>query len=130
MPAYAADPDPRTVLNSGEAAAVIPLTRPSHGRRVLPHGTRGWRDTMAPTHEPPSGRPDDALTLFAATIETSLLETGHSLSDPDTEAVYVRTLDLCRRALEGSAATGLITDRQLADLTGILDGMLQAPRLV
>jgi hypothetical protein len=127
-----ADPTRAYALNTGDAAAVVPLS--SHRRRGALRAVRGWRDTMTNTSGPdhPGNHPpaSQAATNFAGTIETSMLEIGRSLSEPDTEAVYQLTLDMARLALEGSAATGLITAEQLEKLAGIIDGMKLAPRLV
>jgi hypothetical protein len=78
----------------------------------------------------PSGdQPADPLAAFAETIERSFLDIGRSLTDPETAAVYLRTLDLCARALEGSQAQGIIDAGQLAELQQVIEGMRQAPRL-
>jgi hypothetical protein len=83
--------------------------------------------------DPPEDRHADAsesLRAFAETIELSFLDIQRSLTEPDTAAVFLRTLDLWERALEGSRANGVITSDQLTELTEVMDGMRQAPRLI
>jgi hypothetical protein len=71
-----------------------------------------------------------ALAAFANTIETSFLEIGQSLTQPATAAAFQRTLDVWERTLQGSHAQGIIDAGQLAELTEVLQGMREAPRLV
>jgi hypothetical protein len=68
--------------------------------------------------------------LFAEDIEKSFNEIHQTLTDERTADVFVRTLQIWERALEGSCATGLIDEQQLAELRAVLRGMEQAPRLV
>jgi hypothetical protein len=81
------------------------------------------------TSEPPADG-QDALRRFADSIETSFLESGQSLTDPRTAAAYQTTLDVWETALNGSHAQGIIDARQLRELTEVLHGMRQAPRLI
>ncbi|MFF7476599.1 hypothetical protein [Streptomyces sp. NPDC008092] len=85
-----------------------------------------------PTPRPGPGRDRTPLELFANDVETAFnaMMPRHTLTDEDTAAVYLKTLDVWQRALEGSSAQGLITEPQLAELLQVLDGMRQAPRLV
>lgn len=71
-----------------------------------------------------------ALAAFAETIEMSFNGIHQTLTDPATAAAYARTLDVVERALEGSHASGMLTDEQLGELTGVIDGMRQAPGLL
>ncbi|MFG2970870.1 hypothetical protein ACGFZS_47140 [Streptomyces sp. NPDC048288] len=78
------------------------------------------------------GRDRTPLELFATDIETSFnaMSPPRTLTDDDTVAIYLRTLDVWQRVLEGTRARGVITGPQLADLLQTLEGMRQAPRLV
>ena len=127
-----ANPTPAYPVNNGAGAAVIPLTK--HRSRGVRNASRGWRATMTPPESPagPPGAGDshNSLTQFAQTIELGFLEIGRSLSEPDTASVFQVTLNICQRALEGSQATGIINADQLAELSTVIEGMRQAPRLV
>ncbi|MET8585692.1 hypothetical protein ABZX39_33215 [Streptomyces collinus] len=72
----------------------------------------------------------EALERFAEDIEMSLNEIGQSLTDDETAATFVRTLQICARAVEGSHATGIIDQDQLEELLAVIVGMEQAPRLL
>ncbi|MFF9287461.1 hypothetical protein [Streptomyces griseosporeus] len=92
-----------------------PGSGPDHARRPHPPG--------------PQGEPS-ALKLFADDIEVSFNEIGRTLSDEETAAVFLRTLDIWQHALEGSHAGGLITAEQLGELAALIRGMREAPRLI
>lgn len=139
-----ADPT-RAYVNHARDADVIPLTKGR--RRGAPSTSRG-RDSMTspsgprrlPCHDPKQGGdigqagqdgpPGEPLAGLAESMEMSFLEIGRSLTEPDTASVFLRTLDILQRALEGSRATGIIDAVQLADLSQVIEGMRQAPRLV
>jgi hypothetical protein len=71
-----------------------------------------------------------SVELFAEDIEKSFNETRLTLTDDDTAAAFLRTLDIWARVLEGSHAQGIITGEQLDELLSVLIGMRQAPGLV
>ncbi|MGA5670001.1 hypothetical protein ACPCTG_31540 [Streptomyces pseudogriseolus] len=71
-----------------------------------------------------------ALAEFAETIEMGFNDIQQTLTDPATAAAYGRTLDVVERALQGSHANGMLTDEQLGELTGVIDGMRKAPGLL
>jgi hypothetical protein len=127
-----ADPT-RDFVNLERDAAVIPLIKRRHRGSAL-RSVRGRRDTMTPPPESTptaaSSGPSRPLAEFAHTIEMVFLEAGRSLAEPDTKAVFLSTLDIVRRALEGSEATGIIDRGQLEELVAVIDGMRQAPGLV
>ncbi|MGP3737993.1 hypothetical protein ACTWJ9_33325 (plasmid) [Streptomyces sp. GDS52] len=79
-----------------------------------------------PTEE--GGR--SALEEFANDLEMSFNDVDRSLTNPETSAVFLRTLDIWERTLQGSHANGIIDAGQLAELTAVLQGMREAPRLV
>ncbi|MET8571827.1 hypothetical protein [Streptomyces sp. NPDC004783] len=134
--------DPAHPYTGPDDAAVIPLNQ--RHRRGTGRTARGrWshmRDTP-PGDTPPQpadkvetrdGHDDEpsALAAFASSIETSFLEIGQSLTTPDTAAAFQRTLDIWERALQGSHAQGIIDAGQLDELTTILKGMREAPKLL
>lgn len=122
-----ADPAPPEMNTSGPGA-VIDITKRRRGGALQAAQGRWTMET------PPGPAPDDAgrtaLERFAEDIEISLNEIHQSLTDEDTAAVFVRTLQICARALEGSRATGLIDQAQLEELLAVIHGMEQAPRLL
>ena len=128
----AAEPaDPTQIpLNTGRGGSVIDITKRLHsgGTRMTAEG--GW-SAMAPPAGP-DDRPeiDPALRLWAEDIEKSFRAIKLTLTDDDTAAAYVRTLEVLERTLEGSHATGLIDRGQLSELLGVLRGMKEVPRLV
>jgi hypothetical protein len=82
---------------------------------------------------PPADRPGETpAEAFAETIETVFngLKPPRTLTDDDTEVIYLTTLAIVTRALQGSQAQGIITEEQLGDLDQMLEGLRQAPRLV
>jgi hypothetical protein len=120
-------------VNAREDATVIPLTRRRHGGVI--QAVKGRWATMGPSNssagqDPHPDRDRSPLELFAEDIETSLNEIGQTLSDDGTADIFVRTLDILQRALEGSHATGLITAAQLEELSAVIGGMRQAPKLI
>ncbi|QLJ06781.1 hypothetical protein HZZ00_37775 (plasmid) [Streptomyces sp. NEAU-sy36] len=54
---------------------------------------------------------------------------GRTLTDDETAAVYVLTLQLVEHALKGSAASGIISEEQRQELAVLIEGMREAPRL-
>lgn len=111
--------------------APAPVIRLDHRRRGGGHPTTRGRRAAMDTTPADSSQPDDAaLHGFADSIERSFLETGQSLTDPRTAAAYLRTLDVWETALRGSHAQGVLDVRQLRELTEVLHGMRQAPRLI
>ncbi|MEZ7005620.1 hypothetical protein [Streptomyces sp. AD55] len=106
--------------------------RPRPGRRGVLRAVRDrWQHPTTPTDDPtPEPAERSAVEEFADTIETSFNEIGHSLTDPDAAAVFLRTLDLWERALEGSHAQGIIDAGQLQELGTVIQGMREAPRLL
>lgn len=140
--AQPADPArPYIDLNGPDDAAVIPLSNRRGGRRGGLRAVRGQshmgddsQDPERVQHAPkidkrPAGEVS-ALEAFANTIEISFLEIGQSLTQPDTAAAFLRTLDVWERALQGSHAQGIIDAAQLEELTTVIRGMREAPRLV
>ncbi len=86
---------------------------------------------MTPPPKPTTPRGGrDALGAFAETIETTFLESGHSLTQPETAHIYLTTLALVGRLLEGFQANDVISLDQLRELAAGIEGMRQAPRLV
>ena len=128
-------------VNGPDDAAVIPLKQRRGSRGAL-RAVRGRWSTMNDSEQDPDQVPAahkidtrdhdgvSALAAFANTIETSFIAIGQSLTDPATAAAFQRTLDLWERTLQGSHAQGIIDAGQLAELTQVLQGMREAPRLV
>jgi hypothetical protein len=129
-----ATPEPYTDLNVSGPAPVIDLNK--HRRRGSAlHTVQGRRGQTMPASDRSQADPADdgeqsALEAWAETIEVSFIEARMSLTNPDTAAAYLRTLDILERALQGSCANGVITDGQLAELTAVIDGMRKAPGLL
>ncbi len=86
--------------------------------------------TPPPDDSRPPGDDDTALADWADSIEKSFLAIGQSLTDPRTQAAFLRTLDVWERTLQGTHAQGIIDDRQFAKLLEILNGMRRTPGLV
>lgn len=130
-PTRHADPG-RPYVNARDDATVIPLTRRRRGAHQTVKGrwsTMGSSDSPAGSdNHPPEG--PSPLQMFAEDIEMSFNDIGQTLSDDDTAATFLRTLDILQRALEGSHATGIITADQLQELAGVIGGMRAAPKLI
>lgn len=137
QPADPARPYIHDDVNDGGDAAVLPLN-PHRGPRGASRTVRGrWShmgDTQRHLHTAgePDNRHDDVppVQAFANTIETSFLEIDQSLTNPQTAAAFLRTLDMWERILQGSHAQHVIDDAQLDQLLETLNGMRQAPNLI
>jgi hypothetical protein len=120
-------------MNTDEPAPVIDLNKHRHRAGAF-HAVEGRRGhTMTTPDSSPEHPADDeqsALEEWAETIEVAFIEARMSLTNPETAAAYLRTLDILERALQGSHANEVITDGQLAELTTVINGMRQAPRLI
>lgn len=139
QPADPARPYIHNDVNDDGDAAVLPLN-PHRGARGVLRTVRGRWSHMGNdqparhlhTASEPDTRPDDvpAVEAFANTIETSFLAIDQSLTNPQTAAAFLRTLDVWETVLRGSHAQQVIDDEQLDQLLETLDGMRQAPNLI
>lgn len=133
MSAEPARTQPPYVLNKGEPAPVIDLNRRRPG---APQGRGRWAAMTTPGGTP--DQPDNdgggearrALEAWADSIETSYLEICQTLTDPQTAATFLRALDVFERTLQGAHAGGVIDDKQLEELTGLIAGLREVPRLI
>ncbi|WP_432185425.1 hypothetical protein [Streptomyces tendae] len=83
------------------------------------------------TATPDAGHNDvSALEAWAETIEISFNEIDQSLTNPQTRAAYLRTLDMWERNLQGFHERGVLTDDQLREMMIPLDGMRRAPQII
>ncbi|MGW2740556.1 hypothetical protein ACWC4D_40985 [Streptomyces sp. NPDC001288] len=88
---------------------------------------------MTTPSQPPSGQDrQTALARLAESIETTFngMLPPRTLSDDATADVYLATLDIVVRTLQGSRAQGIISEEQLGELSEMVGGLRQAPRLV
>lgn len=67
---------------------------------------------------------------LAATLEARFAEHGRSLTDADTAADFLITLRTVRHMLEGALVEGVLDDAGHADLTAMIEGMMEAPGLL
>lgn len=70
------------------------------------------------------------MELLADDMETSFNSIGHSLTDECTAEIFVHTLRLVERALEGAQAQDILTAEKRCELAALIEGMRAAPRLV
>lgn len=122
----------RPYLNRSGPASVVSIDK--HRNRAAHTAGKGRWSTVDTPHDPgrgntPPSKPSP-LELFASSIETSFNEIQQSLTNPATAAAFLRTLAEVERALRGSQANGIIDAQQLAELTEVIRGMQQAPRLI
>lgn len=70
--------------------------------------------------------------MFADDIEIAFngMLPPRTLTDDDTAATFLKSLDIMDRVLEATRARGVIDDEQLADLKATMAGLREAPRLV
>lgn len=128
---------PETVVNAGEGAAVIPITARRAGRGAS-QPSRGWK-TMEPTRLPTPGpalsdseraQREAALRLVADDVEKIFNQTGRTLTDDETAAVYVTAMQIAQHTLKGAVVSGIIGEDQHGELDVLLGGLKEAPRLV
>jgi glycine/D-amino acid oxidase-like deaminating enzyme len=120
-------------MNIRGAGAVIDITKRRRGGSLQSAQGRWTAMTTPPGHEPtqpPITLEQHALQLWAEGIERTFREVRLTLTDDDTAAAYLRTLQVLERTLEGSHETGLIDREQLDELLGVLRGLKEVPRLV
>ena len=134
----AAEPaDPaRPYVNTGATGAVIDITKRSR-RGSAAQAAQGRWNSMATSPPPPHGpgpgpRPAGALEQYANTIETVFngLKPPRTLTDEETAVVFLTTLEIVTRLLQGSQAQGIIDEQQLTKLDQLMDGLRHAPDLV
>jgi hypothetical protein len=118
-------------LNGLDGAAVIDIS--TRGARRAARTARGRWQAM--NHHQPHGIDQPERTLaeqFADELEATFnsMSPHRTLTDPDAEAVFVQTLRLVQRALEGATANDIITEPQRIELAGLLDGMKAVPGLL
>lgn len=102
---------------SEQPAEVYPFRRPRRQRRETP--------------VPP--QPESPLTpqqKLAATLERRFGAQGHSLTDEDTAADFLITLAAVRDLVAGARAQGVLGEEEYTVLEGMVDGMMDAPRLL
>lgn len=139
QPADPARPHIHNDVNADDDAAVLHLN-PRRGPRGALRTTRGrWShmgNDQPARHLHNAGEPDTGhddvppVEAFANTIETSFLEIDQTLTNPQTRAAYLRTLDVWETVLRGSHAQHVIDSKQLDQLLETLNGMRQAPNLI
>ncbi len=138
QPADPARPYIHNDVNDDGDAAVLPLN-PHRGARGALRTVRGRWSHMGNdqparhlhTATPDAGHNDvSALEAWAETIEISFNEIDQSLTNPQTRAAYLRTLDMWERNLQGFHERGVLTDDQLREMMIPLDGMRRAPQII
>jgi hypothetical protein len=126
--AESADPTPPVVTTPG-GAAVIDITKRATTRAAA--AARGrWQTMQNPQPPEAGGLQRSVREQFADEMEASLNSIGHTLTDDTTAAVYLHTLRLVGRLLEGAQAQDVVTEEQRRELAGLLDGMRAAPGLL
>ncbi|MFF2731736.1 hypothetical protein ACFVS9_27995 [Streptomyces sp. NPDC058008] len=70
---------------------------------------------------------DTPQQRLAETAEAWFLAQQMTLTDPAAADTYRATLDLTRLMLEGSLAEGLIGQDEFQHLTGMIEGLRNAP---
>lgn len=104
-------PDPQ----AGPAATVIAFRRPR----------RHSRETRVPIQPDPT-----PAQKLAAIIERTYADHGRSLTDEETALSYTIALGVLRTLLQGLREQGKLGEEEYALLQGMLDGMLEVPRLL
>jgi len=126
----AAEPaNPPGILTNARDAAIIDIS--TRGTRTAAKGR--WKDVNSrpdrPNQPDQPERPDD-LQAQVESIEMTFNKNHLTLSDDDTAAAYTITLGIARLLLRGAHAKGIVDQQQLARLDALVEGVLDAPRLV
>lgn len=126
----AADPatPERPYLNKGAHGSVIDITK--HRGRGAMAAARGRWTTVSTPASPGGDHNRSDLELVADDVEKWFLEIERSLTNKDTAAVYLRTLDVVEHILRAAVAQELITEEQRLKLADLFDAAKQAPGLV
>lgn len=125
----AADPaiPDRPRVNSGAHGAVIDITKRRHQHGAAAEARGRWTAMSTP----PPGRPEPSdLEGVADYVEGWFNSVERSLSDEETTAVYLRTLDVVEHILHGAVAQELISEEQRIKLTDLLDAARKAPDII
>ena len=120
----------RAYVNASARGAVIDITKRSRRGSAAQTAQGRWNSMVTP---PPADRPGQtSLEAFAETIETVFngLTPRRSLSDDDTAVIYLTTLEIVTRLLQGSHTQGDIDAVQLSRLEELVAGLKRAPDLV
>lgn len=88
---------------------------------------RHSRETRVPNQPPSDLTPGQKL---AASLERAFADHGRSLTDPDTGQDFTITLAILRTLLQGALEQGRLGQEEFEMLDGMIDGMLEAPRLL
>lgn len=132
----ATPPTSHAEVNDGGGAAVIPFTARRAGRGAY-QPSRG--NTVEPTPLPTPGPPvsdseravrEAALRIVADDVEKIFNQTGRTLTDDETAAVYAMSLQIAQHTLKGSVVSGILSEEQHGELDVLLAGLKEAPRLV
>ncbi|WP_228994340.1 hypothetical protein [Streptomyces sp. DH8] len=100
--------------------------------RVIPFGRRTTRTgrgrrTPQPTRPERVVAPDGPQQRLAETAEAFLLACGATLTDETTADTYRATLDLVQLMLDGSLAEQLVGEDEHHHLSGMMQGLRDAP---
>lgn len=126
----AADPA-RTYMDDPDDAAVIHLQPRRNGRGTPPKPKGAATPAPAPVSDsPPDDGREAVLRLIAEDVEKVFTRAGRTLTDDETAHVYVTTLCLVERALQGATVNGIISEEQRQELAILIGGMSEAPRLL
>ncbi|MEU8101699.1 hypothetical protein [Streptomyces rubiginosohelvolus] len=116
-------PGPNTPMPHNADDRVVPF-----GRRT-PRNGRSQR-TPQPRHPDPAAGPDNPALWLAQTAEAWFLKRGTTLTAEQTADTYRATLDLVQLMLDGSHAEHLIGPGEHEHLTGMIQGLRDAPDAV
>lgn len=94
------------------------------GRRLT---TRTGRGRRTPQPAPPESAVDTPQRRLAETAEAFFLAAETSLTDEATAAAYRTTLTLVQLMLDGSRAQDLVGEAEHQHLTGMVNGLRDAP---
>lgn len=118
------------VMNTPGRAAVIDITKRT---KRLSAAARGrWQAMNNRTDRPADNQRSERTPAeaFADDVEAAFNSVDRTLTDSDTQVVYLRTLDVVVHTLNGAHARGIIDDEQRTKLTELYEAMRHVPRLV
>lgn len=134
IPMSAAEPADHTppTLNSIPGAAVIDITKRAASRAGAT-ARRRWTGMTNPAGRTPDPEPGPDRSMeqqFADDIEAHFNAVDCTLTDAGTVLIFVQTLTVVGRVLDGAQAQGIISEQERLHLADLMDALKTVPEQI